>query len=49
MSSLEHACAVTADKASVYCWGRNDHGQLGTGTSTNSNTKPTKSPVKTAL
>jgi alpha-tubulin suppressor-like RCC1 family protein len=49
VSSLEHTCGVTADQAAVYCWGRNDHGQLGTGTSTGSNTKPTKSPVKAAL
>lgn len=48
-SSLEHTCGVTADQSAVYCWGRNDHGQLGTGTSTGSNTTPTKSPVKAAL
>jgi alpha-tubulin suppressor-like RCC1 family protein len=48
-SSLEHTCGVTADQTAVYCWGRNDHGQLGNGVASGSNTKPTPSPVKVAL
>ena len=32
-----HSCAVLANSA-VKCWGRNDSGQLGDGTSTNSST-----------
>ena len=31
---LNHACALTADKE-LYCWGRNDLGQLGDNTNTN--------------
>ena len=30
---LTHTCGVTTDNR-VYCWGSNDHGQLGVGTST---------------
>ena len=27
-----HSCAVAAGTGEVFCWGKNDHGQLGTGT-----------------
>ncbi len=33
-SGIDHTCAVMAD-TSVRCWGRNDYGQLGVGTTTN--------------
>ncbi|WP_397599283.1 RCC1 domain-containing protein [Silvanigrella sp.] len=38
------ACAVADDFANVYCWGRNAHGNLGNGTTTDTNkaTKVTK-------
>jgi alpha-tubulin suppressor-like RCC1 family protein len=32
-----HACAIYNDAGIVYCWGLNDHGQLGTGNTTDSN------------
>jgi alpha-tubulin suppressor-like RCC1 family protein len=47
-SDGEHTCAITADRASVYCWGRNDHGQLGTGSTSGSNTARSPSPTKVA-
>src|SRR5213082_2505733 len=32
-AGLNHSCAVAAGaSASVYCWGANDHGELGDGT-----------------
>jgi alpha-tubulin suppressor-like RCC1 family protein len=48
VSSSEHVCAITTDRASVLCWGRNDHGQLGTGAAAASNTarSGTPTPVK---
>jgi len=42
-----HACAISTDYA-VYCWGRNDKGQLGDGTTTN-RLKPTKVPFPSSL
>jgi len=32
----EHSCAIAASQQ-LYCWGRNDYGQLGDGTATNRN------------
>ncbi len=29
-----HSCAISADRLTVYCWGRNDTGQLGNGSTT---------------
>jgi alpha-tubulin suppressor-like RCC1 family protein len=39
----QHACALLPD-ATIWCWGRNDHGQLGNGATGDSRT-----PVKAAL
>ncbi len=35
--SGSHSCAVSADRLTVRCWGRNDTGQLGTGTTSTGN------------
>ena len=48
-SDGEHVCAITSDAAAVYCWGRNDHGQLGNGAVSGSNTARTASPVQAKL
>jgi len=32
----EHSCGVTR-QSQIYCWGRNNHGKLGDGTTTNRN------------
>ncbi|MFM2079243.1 MAG: hypothetical protein RJA49_3133, partial [Actinomycetota bacterium] len=42
-----HACAVLADH-SVQCWGANDHGELGDGTTTDSNSPVAVSGIATA-
>ena len=36
-SGLHHVCATTTTQQAVYCWGRNTYGQLGNGTTTDSN------------
>jgi alpha-tubulin suppressor-like RCC1 family protein len=33
-TAFEHACAVTTTGGRIYCWGRNNQGQLGTGSRT---------------
>lgn len=40
-TGLEHSCALMAG-GSVYCWGRNNYGQLGISTSTSSTSTPTQ-------
>ena len=37
-SGLGHTCAVTGPNNAVKCWGRNDNGELGTGTTVSSTT-----------
>jgi alpha-tubulin suppressor-like RCC1 family protein len=32
--SGSHSCAISVDRLTVKCWGRNDTGQLGNGTTT---------------
>lgn len=32
--SASHTCAISADRLTAWCWGRNDVGQLGNGTTT---------------
>jgi len=29
-----HSCAISANRLTVWCWGRNDTGQLGNGSTT---------------
>lgn len=45
----EHTCAITLDRASVYCWGANAVGQLGNGSPTGSNTSRSPTPTKVLL
>lgn len=42
--SGSHSCAISTDRLTVKCWGRNDTGQLGNGTTTGS-TAATVTPV----
>lgn len=39
----EHSCAI-GESGRVYCWGRNEHGQLGNGESGSSEPSPTPDP-----
>ena len=38
-----HACVILSDNSGVKCWGRNDYGQLGDGTTTQRNSPVTAS------
>lgn len=38
---VSHFCALISDNSTVQCWGRNDQGQVGDGTTTNRNTATT--------
>jgi len=40
----DHACAINSD-ATLWCWGANDTGQLGTGTTSNAPTTAPSSPL----
>lgn len=42
--SAAHSCAVSLDRLTVWCWGRNDYGQLGDG-NTSGATVATPTPV----
>lgn len=44
-SDGEHTCAINVARTAVYCWGRNDVGQLGNNSPTGSNTQPTPTPA----
>jgi alpha-tubulin suppressor-like RCC1 family protein len=45
--SAAHTCAISADRLTAWCWGRNDVGQLGNGaTSTPTASNPTPAIVK---
>lgn len=43
-----HSCALLSDNT-LKCWGRNDYGQLGDGTTTNSSTPVTSQGIKPSL
>ena len=45
-ASLDHTCALMNDRTTIYCWGKNSYGQLGTG-SVSSN--PPDSPIAVNL
>ncbi|MCX6706719.1 MAG: hypothetical protein NT001_01100, partial [Candidatus Woesearchaeota archaeon] len=47
-AGLEHTCAVLSDHT-VKCWGYNDNGQLGDGTTTNSLTPVSVSGITNAI
>ena len=42
--SGSHSCAISKDRLTVWCWGRNDAGQLGNGATTADHT-PNPNPA----
>jgi alpha-tubulin suppressor-like RCC1 family protein len=40
-----HACAITANGSGVWCWGQDDHGQVGNGAVTNVNVGPSEASL----
>ena len=43
-----HACAITPNGRGVWCWGQNDHGQVGNGTLVGANVGPTQTQLPAA-
>lgn len=45
----DHSCAIAGSSRSVYCWGANDHGQLGIGNTADGGATPLDVPSATRL
>ena len=45
-ASLDHTCALLNNQQAIYCWGKNAHGQLGTGAVSST---PSLSPVSVVM